>query len=283
MVRFCFSSLIFVAALILVSVDAKAAVMPCDGCSDFSMEDMAKYAGDGEHVVYDVSSGKFHRYYVSGWGESEINFGQEVSVVRIPTTQFEQESINELRDFSLVYGSPLAASVDVYIQDMAHSLIYANVTPYDVVSDANIRFQIEERVETAVRAGSSFNSSVQRIFELAEGLFGAPVSVGADITLHFADGGRATFRKTTKFGKYTYVPGTARYSNGQVVIEANTPAYSGMWHFSGGNSVEIDDFVASAADVGARWLGVVPGGDDSVTIICNWKPLDGLLECQVVM
>lgn len=94
------------------------------------------------------------------------------------------------------------------------------------------------------------------------------------------DGSRSTFVKSSAFGDYSYVPGSGRFADGQVLPAENTQEYAGTWTFNGGTSV--DDFLGALMDIGARFNGI-SGGNDNLIIVCQWRSTEGTLECAQQM
>ncbi|MGX9190635.1 hypothetical protein [Stenotrophomonas sp. Ker107b] len=279
LVRSCVSALAVVAGLALYSAPVEAVTLPCDGCDAYQMRELAMYSGDGSHTIYNVSAGILRHYQVSGWGESPIEFGEEMNVVEVEASPQERAAMQELQAVAQVYGAPMVMSVEIPIQEIRDMAPWLDpsITAYDIQSNVNIRAAIQTRIESRITVRDGFNTAMERVFHLVNNLFGDQTAFEVKVIIKGDDGSRSTFTKSSVTGDYHYVPGSGRFADGQVLPAANTPEYAGSWTFSGGTSV--DDFLGALLDIGARFNGIDGGGGSTVTIVCNWRPNEGILEC----
>ncbi|WP_295568006.1 hypothetical protein [uncultured Stenotrophomonas sp.] len=275
---------LFVAAGLLASMafasKAEAKYIQCDFCDPWQMRDAAMYAGDGSHTVFDIGGGVIRHYQVSGWGESPIEFGVEKTVIEAPASPGELAAMQELMQYAQIYGAPMIMNVEVHVSEIRANApqlgLSGNITAYDIQSDVNLRTALQSRIESSISIRSAFAASMDRFMTLVENVFGGNVPYSINITIRTDDGGQVTYSKAARNGQYSYVQGSARFANGQVVPAANTSEYQGVWNFSGGTS--IDDFLAALNDIGAHIEGAGTPGETE-TWVCTWKAAESTLHC----
>lgn len=258
---------------------AQAAYMSCEGCDSFQMREAAMYSGDGAHTVYDVAAGVIRHYQVWGWGESELEFGQEVNVIEAPATAAELASMQVLKDTALIYGAPMLMSIEIPVgefRDAGAVFLGPNVTAYDIQSDVNIRAAIQSRIESRISTRDHFRNGMEQFVQAVSNIFGTSAAYNLNVVIVGDDNSRITFSKSSMFGSYTQTFGSGRFSNGQVIPAANSPDFAGVWTFTGGTS--IDDFLGALLDIGASFDGIT-GDGGWVTVVCEWRPQESTLYC----
>lgn len=258
---------------------AKADYISCDGCDAYQMHDAAMYAGDGAHTVYDVSAGVIRHYQVWGWGETELEFGREVSVTEAPATPGELASMQKLRELALIYGAPMAMGIEIPISEFKNSTIslsQPNITAYDIQSDANIRADIRDRIESRISMRQQVVTGWEELIQAASNIFGTAVPYTLTVTIVGDDGSRISFSKTGKYNGFNLVIGSGKFSNGQVIPAANSPDYQATWTFT--NDTSINDFMGALLDIGARFDGI-SSGSGTITVVCEWRSTESTLYC----
>lgn len=282
MIRSCVSAMAVVAGLALYSAPVEAVTLPCDGCDAYQMRELAMYSGDGSHTIYNVSAGILRHYQVSGWGESPIEFGEEMNVVEVEASPAEQAAMQELQAAAQIYGEPMVMSIEIPIQEIRDQAPWLDpsITAYDIQSNVNIRAAIQTRIDSRISIRDGFKAGLERFFYLVNAHFGDQATFQVKVVIKGDDGSRSTFVKSSSFGDYSYVPGSGRFADGQVLPAENTQEYAGTWTFNGGTSV--DDFLGALLDIGARFNGI-SGGNDNLIIVCQWRSTEGTLECAQQM
>lgn len=278
--------LLGLAVLALIAApEAKAdwRIIDCTGCSTWQMEETVKYSGDGPYAVYDAAAGIVKYYQVNGWGDSEIEFGAEAQVIEWAPPPGTDHYAAVMKNFYQVYGAPMTMSADLNINDVRQrypDIWNTSLTAYDVISDINLRSGIADRLEYSLTNEAATQSAMSQFLEMVRNLFGGNAPVNINIKLKMDDGSTVQYKKDSPSSNWNYVKGSARFSNGSVVPELgarDNHEYAGTWVFHSDTSV--DDFWAAMQDIGAR-LNNVGGGSDQTTIVCQWRPTEGILYCE---
>lgn len=199
---------------------ADAAMIRCNGCTSTQMRDAARAAGSGDHTVYNLSGHSILAY--------EVEYDRELGVWRVlPQTVHPDVAayFNPLADAYEETGGTLQAASDVQLGEVMPG---DDRTAHDVVTDANFRGQLGDAIlESPV---------MDHWVDLVGAAVGIPLgmSEGLDIkiTITFEDGSKYVYNVTIRSGRGAEASpllGSGRTATNQVIAEANTPEWGGLW------------------------------------------------------
>lgn len=238
---------------------AKAGATRCEGCSDAQFQAAAKALGPGRHVVSSFSTNRVSMYDVTQvawdpplWMAVPIAVSAEVKSV-----------FDDAHHFYVETNATMKAAVVVKGTDLGVPGLTGTTTAYDVVTNANLRAQLGDRLASGTLPGWS---NLDRAGEMiVQGLFAA---VGAgdasiEITVQLEDGSTVVYKLTNNSGTGQYQAGRSRTKNNQLVPEANTPEYQGTWQ-GGTDQPSLGNHMGV---IGATVIGTGNRGP----MTCTWK------------
>lgn len=245
--------------LTAVSSDASAADVRCDFCqSEWDYSEQARYLGDGQHVIYNLSSFQAHSFLVQGWGEGPI----EVDAPGVTVTPFGQVWQNELGHLEVASdetGGTMTAMAVVNLEDLGISQIPTGTTAYEIVRNPEYKSRIEQHLNSYAVPGISakFSVAFQAIRTGAmAALFGSEISIRVEVE---TSDGKVVFRKTASSDQYSYQPGQSVGMNGHFIPEDLSAASGAAWVSQGGHDLDSmwDHLMAMDATL------VIGSGSDS--------------------
>lgn len=260
------------ATLLIVSVASVAAIFPntahaadirCDWCnSPWDYEDQARYAGDGNHVVYNLSTFQAYAFDVS-WGGGPVELEGQVSVVSLG--QVWQNELAPYQAFAAETGGTMTLMAVISIEDLNIGAVPPGTNAYDIVRSVELRGRIADRLNQGGFPGIGANASAFfqtiRTGSLAP-LIGSEVRVRIEVQ---TSDGKVVFVKTASTDQYQYQPGESRGKNGHVIPENLSEAVGSTWTSQGGYDMDAmfthlsamnAQFVLSSGSSGAGCTGI---------------------------
>ena len=270
--RSIFVTLAFLLCLLPPSHARAAIVAECGMACD---AETAKYLGDGEHILYDISNGQIHQYQVTGWGERPINAGDSEGVYVLETTLpgSIQTAFNFAKQIYQQNGST-SQPVSVHVNQLTDLPNFNQASVFDVIGDATIRTQIEDRLGRPLPGLSQVDAIGETLIQSALAYLGLADKVEIEITLVFADGATAVFVRDGTGGAARYQKGRSRTPSNQVIPEQIDSASQGVWTAVPGTGDSLDDLVVHMANLGAQ-ISFSGSGERVVRLTCTWTVMDG--------
>ncbi len=258
------------AALAVGGGDASAANIKCNGCTEAAYQVVAQQRGVGTHLVYDLIHNRAASFDVHWDGERRA-----WEVEPTATDQEAAELVDMLSEFYEVTGGSMQETYSVDASSLG-LMGLGGASAYDLVDDPMLQTRLTDYFLDTLPTGTA-SQALRRLFgALYSGVlshYGLADGSVVIIKLVFTDGSTAKFQ--VDLGQpvtVTYVERSARNSENQPLLEANSENFRGRFYFGGENA--LHQFLQRAAQLG---IPVVGGGS---TVSCTW---DGhTLTCKRV-
>ena len=302
---------VFATAWMFLSPFASAQHIACNGCSDPLYEDVVRYAGPGDHHVYDLSRGILRRYRVEcgtgGWiqgagdGPAEsgaatssgpVTLGEQSAaycttpptVALIPNDTAVENAFTLLRQAYLETQGTLAKDLVIDYGDLGFPFPAAP-SAFDVVRDANLRAMIGDRLNNA-NFGIMSRAGLFYLAAAGDALLGFRDAISITVTIRMPNGTtvRYLWVRAGAGAGATYLKGQSRTMGGQLIPEAeNNRDNAGTWFGNPPTGAEEDlsEMPGHLAWLGARLQEI---GGNNVRVECRWdgSTAGGSLVCTIV-
>ena len=262
---------------------ASAAQLPCSCYNAYDAYDLAYMQGDGEHTLYNLSTGQVFIFRVSGWNGAPIEFGRDDIVVQqVDVPPDIQQGFAVVHGFYVAAGST-QAQTEIPIDDLQLSTqIPESTTAYDVVSNNNIQAIIGDRINNQTLP-AKYNTAAfkSQLVQTVLTYLGLTDAIRADVVVRMRDGSKVTFRWEANTQRTQYVKASGRTPHGQLIPDANSADFQGTWY--GNNGDDLDFIYQRLRDMNVPIVHVGGGGTDIRQIKCNWRPNEGgggTLDCS---
>lgn len=220
------------------SSDASAADVRCDFCwQEWDYSEQARYLGDGQHVIYNLSSFQAHSFLVEGWGEAPIELDKP-GVTVTPLGQVWKNELGHLKVASEETGGTMTAMAAVDLEDLGISQIPTGTTAYEIVRNPEYKSRIEQYLNSRAVPGISakFSTAFQAIRTGAmAALFGSEISIRVEVV---TSDGKVVFRKTASADRYRYQAGQSIGMSGHFIPEDLSAASGAAWVSQGGDDLD---------------------------------------------
>ena len=215
---------------------ASAQTIRCDGCSPAAKRDVAKAAGEGSYVVYDLINNQATGFDVTRDDQSLGSYQASVSDVN-PLIKNQVAAFSAF--FAATGGSMVVSSAidanDINLPGLGGS------TAFDIAEDANLRSQLADSLWSAPPHG--VNSALLWVIETikAAGFTLAGITTSARMAVVFWDGSSVAFTVDLNLQQVSYIRGSARTGGGQLIPETNDPfEVAGTYRFNIPGSLDTD-------------------------------------------
>jgi hypothetical protein len=271
--------LFFVFFGLAIAPGAKAAAVRCEGCSDAQARDAAKTLGFGQHIVSSFSTNRIWLFRVFDRNAGEPGAPIVVAVTSDPVPADVQALFAEVRDFYLFTGGTMKAAVLANADDLNVPGL-TGASAFDVVSDANLRARLGDRLASAPlpSLGQALNRMGNHITQGLLGLIGAGDG-SIEVTIVFSDGTEVVYLLSPSSGTGQYLEGRSRTATGQLIPDRNAPhQYEGNWSGAGHEVQRLSIHMQYV--IGATILHVPPT-PYQVSSYMRCEIVNGNLRCSV--
>jgi hypothetical protein len=286
-------------ALAVVGSASAATVTNCLNCNYTQMYNKAVSKGTGSWQIYNLANGEIHKWVVTcgiqqrpvgglelsanGGGQTETACtGQEGNV-----TQEYQDTASHLAAWWGLTAHSMSATLDVHA-DHWNFLGYGpghDPSAYDYILDANLRAQLNDKLDVdglANADGSSLLNHAEYFLAHAEATLGFTSGLLMKLNVIFDDGSHLLVTLSLENG-VSFIQGSGRDVNGQLIPDANTQNYQGNWHYVSGDTYNRDKMWSVMHGLGYIIVSPPP---QFYNIVCTWHAgvagqSDSSLSCTV--
>jgi hypothetical protein len=245
---------------LVFSSASNAIAIRCDACYPPAAKQQAISAGPGIHYVYSVSNGIVRGYDVAwspdlaAYWATDVAVPADLEAAVIGLQEIYVESGGTMKVYRTVDSN------EIGISDSA----------FDIARNANRRYQMGSALATQPPSVTEFIAQVASAAAAYLGFYDGSV---VEYIVQFPDGTTATYSLRLGSSSATYVEGSARDANGNVIPEANSPQWAGTY-----NGGDLSPMLNYLDLLGVRWQhegsGAIVG-----SIECSWQ--SNTLECRV--
>lgn len=257
------------AMLALFFTDVQAKTEACNSCSYEQLREGVEYMGDGLHTIYNINTGQSRRFQVTGWDRRPIEIDAEgITVTEYPPDPDVGQALMFLKDFSVATAGTLKTAVQVQANQLGVTGL-DNASAYDVMTDANLRTRLGDRLILALPDVPQLDRLADKIVQAGLSKIGMSDKIQVEITVIFKDGSKVVYVETPSTSTTQYQPGRSRTPGGQLIPEANTVDNQGTW--TGGTAPPNDDLIKFGdymRRIGADFQGSML--QCTTRLVCSW-------------
>jgi hypothetical protein len=285
-------------ALAAMGSASAATVTNCLNCSFTQMYNKAVSKGTGAWQIYNLANGEIHMWVVTcgvqqrpvGGAESSATGGGQVQTVCTGqegnVTQEYQDTSSHLAAWYGLTAHTMSATIGVHANHWNFLGYGPGHTPsaYDYILDANLRAQLNDKLELEgleYADGSTFVSHAEFFEAHADATLNFTSGLTMKLNVEFDDASHLLVTLSLQNG-VTYIQGSARDANGQLIPDANIQSYQGNWHYVSGDTYNRDKMWSVMHGLGYIIVSPPP---NFYNIVCTWtaNPTGGggSLSCTV--